>query len=133
MVRLQSRAPLALGQDDSRVDDFVELADIEHPAPESQPLVPQPAHICRVRIAIVAEMNGGVLNLPDIDRRVVCRRIAQASRTMHLAQRICDPRAIVVSVPGWEGMHDSSQHGQEGRNAVDGQQDVVGDDEVLEP
>lgn len=51
VVGLEGRRSLALGQNDQRVDDFVELADVEDPAPESQPFVPQSANICRIWIA----------------------------------------------------------------------------------
>lgn len=40
VVRLQCCAPLALRNDDERIENLVEFADVEHPTPESQTFVP---------------------------------------------------------------------------------------------
>ena len=76
MVSLQRGAPLAFGEDDERVDDFVELADVEHPAPERQTLVPQSPEVSRVWISIVAHVDQCVLRLPYVDCRIERCRVA---------------------------------------------------------
>ena len=53
MIRLKRLTPLALGQDDQSINDLVELAHVEEPAPKRQPFVPQSSHIRRVWIAAV--------------------------------------------------------------------------------
>ena len=54
VVRLQSCAPLALGDDYQGVDNLVKLADVEHPTPECKAFVPQSAHIGRIWHAVIS-------------------------------------------------------------------------------
>ena len=82
MVGLQRLTSLALCQDYQGIEDFIELADIEDPAPESKPFVPKPADICRIRVALSTEVDRNILHFPDVDRRVVRGGVSQASRTM---------------------------------------------------
>jgi len=57
VVFLECGASLALCENDGRVKDFVELGEVEPPAPESQALVPDSADIAGVGHAIGADEN----------------------------------------------------------------------------
>lgn len=67
VVLLESRATLALCEDDSRVEDFVEFGEVEPPTPESETLVPDPANIARVwQASRRVDENVGVLAGPGV-------------------------------------------------------------------
>jgi len=132
VVRLQGRTTLALREDDQGVEDLVELADIEHPAPEGQPLIPQATNIGRIGIAIISHLNQSVLCLPDVDGRVIRRSVAKPSWTMDLAESVCHTCQTVRIIPDARpGMRNGSAHGSEGREGVGSQQDVVQHHEPL--
>lgn len=60
VVLLERSAALALGQNDGRVKDLVELGEVEPPAPESKAFVPDSAHIRGVGQTVVAHADVGV-------------------------------------------------------------------------
>lgn len=64
MIDLQRAGSLALHQDDQGVEDFIELAEVEHPAPKGQAFVPQPADVGRVRTAVSGKLDDLVLYAP---------------------------------------------------------------------
>lgn len=132
VVRLERRRALALCQNDEGIDDLVELADIEDPAPESQPFVPQSAHIRRIRVARRQEVDGRVLHLPDVDRRVVRRGVTESSRPMQLTQRVRDTCRAIRVVQSRPSARDRSCHGAKRREAVQSENDIVDDDEGAE-
>lgn len=132
VIGLQGRAPLALGDNDESVQDLVELAKIEDPAPESQSLIPQPANIGRVWVSVRAHADERILRLPDVDGGVVGDGVAQTSRAVNLAHRVRNAGEPARVVPARPGMHERSEHGDESREAVDGEDDIVEDDEGLE-
>lgn len=132
VVRLQSRAALALCDNDEGVQDLVELAEVEDPTPEGQSLVPQSSNISRVRVAVRAHVDERVLGLPDVDGGVVGRCVTKTSRSVDLAHRIGNTcEAIGVIKPG-PGVSEGSEHGDEGSEAVDRECDIVEDNEGLE-
>lgn len=132
VVCLQSCATLALCDNDESVQDLVELAEVEEPAPEGKSFVPQSSNIGRVRVSVRAHVDQRVLGFPDVYGRVVCSSIAQASRSVDLAHRVgnaCKTRRVVES---WESVSEGSVHGDESSGAIDCEHDVVEDDERLE-
>ena len=133
MIRLQCRTPLSLGENNARVEDFVEFADIKHPAPESQSFIPQPSNIRRVRVAVGAEMDERILHLPDIQRSIIRSSIPKPSRSMHLTQAIRRLRRPILTIPARQGLLDSPEHRHERREAVKREHDIVHHDEVPEP
>ena len=79
MVSLKGCRPLALGQDDQGIKDFVELANVEDPAPKRKTLVPKSANIRGIRVAARSQVNERVLGLPNVDRGVVGRSVSESS------------------------------------------------------
>lgn len=132
VVCLQSRAALALCDNDESVQDLVELAEVEDPAPEGQSLVPQSSNISGVGVSVRAHVDERVLGLPDVDGRVVGCSVAETSRSVDLAHRVGDAGKAVGVVEAGPGVHKGSEHGDEGGEAVDGERDIVQDDEGLE-
>lgn len=88
VVGLQSRATLALCDNDERVQDLVELAQIEDPAPESETLVPQSSNVGVIGSTVRSHVDERVLGLPNVDGCVVGNRVAESSRSVDLAQRV---------------------------------------------
>lgn len=88
VVGLQSRAALALCDNDERVQDLVELAQIEDPAPESETLVPQSSNVSVIGSTVRSHVDERVLGLPNVDGCVVGNRVAESSRSVDLAQRV---------------------------------------------
>ena len=132
VVCLKSCATLALCDNDESVQDLIELAEVEEPTPEGKSLVPQSSNISRIRVSTRAHVNQRVLGFPNVDGRVVCSSIAQASRSVDLAHRVgnaCETGRVVES---WESVSECAVHGDEGSGAVDCKDDVVEDDERLE-
>lgn len=132
VVCLQSRAALALRNNDEGVQDLVKLAEVEDPAPESQSLVPQSSNVGRIRVSVPAHVDERVLGLPDVDGRVVCCSVAKSSRSVDLAHRVGDTCKSARVVKAWPSVHKGSEHGDEGSEAVDCERDIVDDDEGLE-
>ena len=131
MIRLQRGAPLALCNDNHSIDDLIEFAHVEAPSPKGQPFIPQPAHVRRVGVAIISHLDRRVLHLPDIDRRVESRRVAEPTRTVQFAQRIRHLRPKMLHTPIRQSLGDRAEHGDEGREAVEREQDIVGEEEVF--
>lgn len=88
VVFLQSRAALALCEDDCRVEYLIELGEVEPPAPESQTFVPHPAHIGAIWQAGLTHKDVGVLAAPCVCIRVVGDSIAESTRAVDFAERI---------------------------------------------
>lgn len=128
VVRLQSRASLALENDDERVNDLVEFGEVEDPAPESKALVPDAPEIIRLRETIGVQLDVWVRALPLMSVRVVGDGIAQSARPMHLAEGINgSDESVRFGVMG-NGMLERADHGPAGDGRVYGQQDIVEDD-----
>ena len=132
VVGLQSRAALALCDNDEGVQNLVELAEVEDPTPEGQPFVPQSSNVGRVRVAVRAHVDERVLGLPDVDGRVVGSSVTEPSRAVDLAHRVCDTCEAVGVVEARPGVSESSVHGDEGSEAVDREDNIVEDNEGLE-
>lgn len=83
VVGLQSRAVLALGQDDEGVENLVELAQVEDPAVEVEALGPQAAGLKGVGHTIAgSHISSGALRggIPSSSGVVVVHGVAQALR-----------------------------------------------------
>jgi hypothetical protein len=132
VVGLQGRATLALCDNDERVQDLVELAQIEDPTPESESLVPQSSNVGVIRSAVRAHVDKRVLGLPDVDGRVVGSRVAESSRSVDLAQRVRNTGETVRVVKARPRVSQRPVHGDEGSEAVDCEGDIVQDDKGLE-
>lgn len=126
MVGLQSRAPLALGDNDECVHDLVEFAKVKEPAPEREALIPQSSNVRRVRVS-VRQVNHHVLRLPDIDSRVVGYSIPQSPRAVDFTECVCVLCHAIVRVPVRNDARYASSHCHEGREAVHCQRDIVQD------
>jgi hypothetical protein len=129
VVLLESRAALTLCEDDGRVEDFVELGEVEPPAPERETLVPDPANIARVwQASRRVDENIGVLAGPGVGGRVVRDSIAEPTGPIDLAKRVdgADDRVGVAVVR--ERRLQRADHGHAGDGRVDSQEDIVEDD-----
>lgn len=132
VVSLQSSASLALCDNDEGIENLVELAQIEQPAPESQSLVPQSAHIGRIWGTLWQQIDESVLGLPHCGRRVVCDCIAETAWTLHLAKRVCNACQSVGVIKARPHAIGGSCHSGESQARVDRQEDVMEDDKDLE-
>ena len=130
VVFLESGAALALGEDDGRVEDLVEFGEVEPPAPESKTLVPDPAHIGAVwqaRRRVNQDIR--VLASPAARRGVVGDSIAESAWAVDLAERVDGANdGIGLTVVGKRVLQ-SADHGHAGDSRVDGQENIVEDDE----
>lgn len=65
VVGLKGGAALALHEDDHGVDNFVEFAEVEEPAPEGEAFIPESTKVCAVGCqVIVAQVNETVVGRP---------------------------------------------------------------------
>lgn len=128
MEGLQVRDCLALGQHDGRVEQLIEFGEIEEPAVESKPLVPESAEIRRVGYALRIHVDGHIGRGPDVRSRVVGHAVAQTARSMQLAQSIGHSGRTVLVPQTGPRVLDGLQHAQEGPSRVNRQEDVVEDD-----
>jgi hypothetical protein len=132
MVLLESGAALALGQDDGRVKDLVELGEVEPPAPESETLVPDSADIRLVWLAAGAYENIRVQAAPSVVGVVVGDGVAQSSGTVNLAEGVDGAdNGVGLAVVG-ERVLEAADHGHAGDGRVDGKEDIVEDDKGVE-
>lgn len=90
VVGLQRRALLPLGQDDGRVEDLVELGQVEDPAKVRQALVPEASDVRRVRDAALGQLVLRIVDIPPVRRLVEDGRIAVAARAIDVAERVGD-------------------------------------------
>lgn len=89
VVLLEGGAALALGEDDGRVEDLVELGEVEPPAPEGKAFVPDAAHIGAVwQARRRVDQDVRVLAGPSACGRVVGDGVAQSTRAVDLAERV---------------------------------------------
>jgi hypothetical protein len=88
VVLLESSAALALGQNDGRVKNLVELGKVEPPAPEGETLVPDSANVGRVWQAVGAHVNIGVQAAPGVVAVVVGDGVAESAGTVNLAEGV---------------------------------------------
>jgi hypothetical protein len=132
VVGLEGGASLSFGNDDGGIEDLVELGEVEEPTPEGKAFVPEPSNIRRVWNAIAVQMNKRVLGLPLVECGVVGGRIAESSRAVDLAQRVDGAYyGVALGIVGkcvLQGAH----HGNAGDEGVDGQKDIMSNDEGAE-
>lgn len=88
VVLLESGATLSLDQNDGGVEHFVELGEVEPPAPESKTLIPHPANIGGVWETVRADVDVRVPASPSVCIQVVRDGITKTSRALDLAERI---------------------------------------------
>lgn len=131
MVGLESRAELALGEDDEGIEDLVEFAEIEDPTVVSQTLVPETTGLSPAG-KIVNE--GGVSSDRDEGARgvVVVDGVSNADRTVQTAEAISGTgKALGTSRVENTPPH-TAKHTPKGPGRVDGEEDIVEDDKDLE-
>jgi hypothetical protein len=128
VVLLESGAALALCENDGRVENLVELGEVEPPAPESKALVPDPANIEAVGEAIGCQRDIRVEAAPRVVGVVEGDGIAKSARAVDLAEGVNGANdGVGLAVVG-EGALEAADHGHTGNGRVDGQEDVVEDD-----
>jgi hypothetical protein len=130
MVSLESAAPLALGNDDQGINDLVELAEVEPPAPECQSFIPQAAHVCPVRQTTI-EHDLRIGSIPRAGRGVVADRISESTRAIDLAKRIHCRHQIARSNGGKSALQ-CPEHSNMGDQAIDSEENVVSNDQPKE-
>jgi hypothetical protein len=128
VVLLERGATLAFYEDDNRVEDFVELGEVEPPAPESKTLVPDSANVglvgeagCRVHKDV------GVLASPGVGSRVVGNCVTKPTGTIDLAERVDSANNRVRVAVVRERVLQRADHGHAGDGRVDSQEDIVED------
>ena len=129
VVLLEGGAALALGEDDGRVEDLVELGEVEPPAPEGEALVPDAAHVGAVwQARRPVHEHIRVLTGPAVRGRVVGDGVAQPAWAVDLAERVDGAYdGVGVGVVG-ERVLEGEDHGHARDGRVDGEEDIVGDD-----
>jgi hypothetical protein len=133
VVLLQGGAALALGEDNGRVEDFVELGEVEPPAPEGEALVPDPANVGRVwQAGRRVDQDVRVLAAPAVGGRIVRDGVAEATRAVDLAESVDGAYNRIRVAVVREGVLQSAHHGHAGDGRVDGQEDIVEDDKGKE-
>lgn len=134
VIGLQSRAELALCEDDESVKDLVELAQVEEPAVEGQTLVPQTAGSEAAGTAIRAKDGRGVssIRLPGLGLWVEEGGVAEAGRTVDAADRVDEASNARGAERAHDGATKSVKHAPPGPGRVDGQEDIVENDENAE-
>lgn len=116
VVSLEGGAALSLGQNDSRIDNLVELGEVEEVSVESESLVPQSS----------ALKTGGPL--PRRGSRREGDGVLRATVSVQLAQRIDNANDAVSAVDGGNSAREALVHADEGPGGVDGQEDIMEDD-----
>ena len=132
VVRLQGRTLLPLGQDNRRVKHLVELGQVEDPTQIRQALVPQTASICGIRQISLSQLEVRIGDDPPITCGIVQRGIAVTPGPIDLAQGVRDPGQAVGITAIRPRVAEGPEHGGEGPGGVDGEEDIVQDDEELE-
>lgn len=133
VVGLQGRAGLALGQDDEGVEDLVELAEVKEPAVVGKALVPDAAGLRAVGQAgsgvndTRGRIRAGALEaaqvLVEVDRVAEPGRAVQTARTVGGGGEATGPEGAD------DALAHAAEHAPKGPGRVDGQEDVVEDDE----
>jgi hypothetical protein len=130
VVLLEGGAALALGEDDGRVEDFVELGEVEPPAPEGKALVPDAADIGGVgQASRGVDQDVGVLARPGVGGGVVGDRVAESSRAVDLAERVNGADDGIGVAVVREGALQCAHHGDARDGRIHCEEDIVEDDE----
>lgn len=132
VVSLQRGAKLALGQDDEGIEDFIELAQVEDPAVEGQSLVPDATRVRATGSSITGERNIAGVRHPLAISLIVEDGISKTGWAMGFSHAVHE--ALESLRPHW--VHDTALHDAhhvvEGPCRVNGQEDIVGNDEGME-
>lgn len=131
VISLQRGALLTLGKNDGRVDNLVELGQVEDPAKVSQTLVPETTDVTGVRLT-ASQLQRGVGNGPFIGQRAVCGGVTVATGSIDLTERVHDTDEAIGLGPGREGVAEGLQHADKSPGGIDSQEDIVQNDEQLE-
>lgn len=132
VISLEGRAELALGEDDERVKDLVELAEVEQPAVESKTLVPHATG------SITAGLSAGDHDavsgegLPGASGLVPEDSVTGTTFAVDLAHGVEKARDASRAQRADNSAAESVEHAPPGPCGVDGEEDVVGDHEPLE-
>lgn len=135
VVGLESRAVLALSEDDEGVQDFVELAEVEDPAVVGETFVPETAHLVRVGVTSSIEKRRGSISSsghPLAAGLVEEHRVAQSRSTVDTTQAINSGSDAARAGRAADTALHSTKHTPESPSGVNGEEDVVEDNESLE-
>lgn len=132
VVRLQSRAELALGKDDEGVKDLIELAEIEQPTIEGQPFVPHAPSRKPAWDAIGTQHRLRRIRLPRVGLIVEESSIAQTCGSVDTAQRIDEARGSLGAERADDSPPQSTEHPPPCPRRVDSQEDIMRNDEPPE-
>lgn len=132
VVFLESGASLALCEDDGRVQDLVELGEIEPPAPESQTLVPDSANVGCVWQALSTEVDVLVQAAPSVVVGAVGDGIAETAGSVDLTKGVDGANDGIGLAVVRERVLQAADHGHAGDGRVDCQEDIMSDDESEE-
>lgn len=133
VVSLESRAALALCQDDNSIQNLVELAEVEEPAVESKTLVPKSTKIGSLRKPSITEEDcGWRLGNPGGLGGVVGDRICEAGNTMDLTETVHGTDKTIGALVASDCSRESTRHANKSPGRVRSQEDIVQNDEPEE-
>lgn len=119
VVSLEQRALAALQQDDGSVDNLVELGEVEPPSVPRQRLLPKPTIELKPGADTVRTSVGGSVQGVQNTTSLHTDAAERASERLHSAGAV-------------NGAVKSADHTDKGPGRVDGEEDVVDNDEELE-
>lgn len=128
VVRLQSRARLALGQDDEGVEDLVELAQVKDPAVVRKTLVPDTSRLSVGGQTVDHSTTVGGKAHPALRLIIEEDRVPNTPLTMKTTQEVSRPRAPLTRKGADPTPPHAAQHAPERPGRVHGEEDVVQDD-----
>jgi hypothetical protein len=131
VVCLQSAGSLSLSQNDNSIQNLVELGKIEEPSVESQSLVPESSAISWSWLEAGRQGNCWGLSNPLRAGWVVGDGIAESSLAVRLAEGVDNSNNAALNAGTESSLH-AAEHAVESPRRVNGQEDVMRDNECLE-
>lgn len=134
VVSLESGGPFALCEDDGGVEDFVELGEVEEEAKVGESTVPETADVCSIRQSLWSEMVSRVrvCHGPSVGTGIVDGSVAESPGPVDLAETVDDGCRGGSHGLVWPGEPEGADHAEKGPERVDGEEDIVEDDEEPE-
>lgn len=135
MIGLESRAGLALGQDDEGVENLVELGQVEQPAVVGETLVPDAAHLGGAGETVGVNGRGGHIGtrgLEAVGVLVEVDRVSEAGGAVKTADAVSGGGRAAGAKGVGDAAAEATEHAPKGPGRVDGEEDVVEDDKDLE-
>lgn len=126
VVGLESGAGLALGQDDKGIEDLVELAEVEDPTVVRQTLGP---HTTTGTHGVGRSRSEASVDAVGL---VVVQRVGHTGFTVEMAESVGRGSDAVRAKGVRETPLQTVEHAPAGPGGVDGEEDIVENDEVAE-